>query len=93
MSTVRKFLMVAGLLLGIMVLAACAPAAPVAEEPMAEPMAEEEMMAEGEVTLTIGMNELVTSLDPPTDWAIAATWIHMNMFDCLIWRHRPTAEF
>ncbi len=93
MSTVRKFLMVAGLLLGIMVLAACAPAAPVAEEPMAEPMAEEEMMAEGEVTLTIGMNELVTSLDPPTDWAIAATWIHMNMFDCLIWRNRETAEF
>lgn len=93
MSTVRKFLMVAGLLLWVMVLAACAPAAPVVEEPMAEPMAEEEMMAEGKVTLTIGMNELVTSLDPPTDWAIAATWIHMNMFDCLIWRNRETAEF
>jgi peptide/nickel transport system substrate-binding protein len=47
----------------------------------------------GERVLTIGMNELVTSLDPPTDWAIAATWIHLNMFDCLIWRNRQTAEF
>jgi peptide/nickel transport system substrate-binding protein len=44
-------------------------------------------------TVTIGMNELVTSLDPPTDWAIAATWIHMNLFDCLVWRNRETAEF
>lgn len=47
----------------------------------------------GERVLTIGMNELVTSLDPPTDWAIAATWIHMNLFDCLVWRNRETAEF
>ena len=47
----------------------------------------------GERTLTIGMNELVSSLDPPTDWAIAATWIHMNIFDCLVWRNRETAEF
>lgn len=72
---------------------ACAPpAAPAASESaMAEPAAEP--MAEGDVTLTIGMNELVTSLDPPTDWAIAATWIHMNMFDCLIWRNRETADF
>ncbi len=45
----------------------------------------------GERILTIGMNELVTSLDPPTDWAIAATWIHLNIFDCLIWRNRQTA--
>ena len=44
-------------------------------------------------TLTIGMNELPTLLDPPRDWAIAATWIHMNMFDCLVWRNRATAEF
>ncbi|MCZ7567137.1 MAG: ABC transporter substrate-binding protein [Ardenticatenaceae bacterium] len=44
-------------------------------------------------TVTIGMTELVTSLDPPTDWAIAATWIHMNMFDCLVWRNRGTAAF
>lgn len=75
-------------------LGACAPApaAPEAEMEMEEAMAEEPM-AEGEITLTIGMNELVTSLDPPTDWAIAATWIHMNMFDCLIWRNRETAEF
>ena len=94
MSKVRKFLTVVGLLgLVLLVLASCAPVAPAAEAPMAEPMAEEEMMEEGEVTLTIGMNELVTSLDPPTDWAIAATWIHTNMFDCLIWRNRETAEF
>jgi len=39
------------------------------------------------------MVELVTSLDPPTDWAIAATWVHMNMFDCLVWRNRDSAEF
>lgn len=44
-------------------------------------------------TVTIGMPELLTSLDPPTDWAIAATFIHMNMFDCLVWRNRETAEF
>lgn len=44
-------------------------------------------------TLTIGMNELPTLLDPPRDWAIAATWIHMNMFDCLVWRNRATADF
>ena len=44
-------------------------------------------------TMTIGMNELVTSLDPPTDWAIAATWIHMNIFDCLVWHNRKTADF
>jgi peptide/nickel transport system substrate-binding protein len=46
-----------------------------------------------DTTVTIGMNELVTSLDPPTDWAIAATWIHMNLFDCLVWRDRETADF
>ncbi|MFM7175389.1 MAG: ABC transporter substrate-binding protein [Caldilinea sp.] len=44
-------------------------------------------------SVSIGMNELVTSLDPPTDWAIAATWIHMNLFDCLVWRNRDTAVF
>ena len=43
--------------------------------------------------LTVGMNELVSSLDPPTDWAIASTWIHMNLFDCLVWRNRKTADF
>jgi peptide/nickel transport system substrate-binding protein len=53
----------------------------------------EVMPEEGERVLTIGMNELVTSLDPPTDWAIAATWIHMNLFDCLVWRNRETADF
>ena len=44
-------------------------------------------------SVSIGMNELVTSLDPPADWAIAATWIHMNLFDCLVWRNRETAVF
>lgn len=44
-------------------------------------------------TITIGMNELVTSMDPPADWAIASTWIHMNLFDCLVWRNRETGEF
>ncbi len=93
MRDVRKLLRIALLPLLLLALAACAP--PAAEAPMAEEaMAEEEMMMdEGEVTLTIGMNELVTSLDPPTDWAIAATWIHTNMFDCLVWRNRETAEF
>jgi peptide/nickel transport system substrate-binding protein len=46
-----------------------------------------------ERTATIGMIELPSSLDPPTDWATAATWVHMNMFDCLIWRNRETAAF
>jgi peptide/nickel transport system substrate-binding protein len=49
--------------------------------------------AQAQKTLTIGMNELPSLLDPPRDWAIAATWIHMNMFDCLVWRNRATAEF
>ncbi|MCW5849485.1 MAG: ABC transporter substrate-binding protein [Anaerolineae bacterium] len=44
-------------------------------------------------TLTIGMVELLKSLDPPTDWAIPATWIHMNIFDCLVWRNRQTGAF
>ncbi|MEM7738588.1 MAG: ABC transporter substrate-binding protein, partial [Deinococcota bacterium] len=49
--------------------------------------------ANAQKTITIGMNELPSLLDPPKDWAIASTWIHMNMFDCLIWRNRETAEF
>ena len=40
--------------------------------------------AQAQKTLTIGMNELPSLLDPPRDWAIAATWIHMNLFDCLV---------
>ena len=44
-------------------------------------------------SITIAMNELPSSLDPPADWAIASTWIHMNMFDCLVWRNRETAAF
>jgi peptide/nickel transport system substrate-binding protein len=43
--------------------------------------------------ITIALAELPTSLDPPRDWAIASTWIHMNMFDCLVWRDRETMEF
>lgn len=64
-----------------------APAATAMPEPTAAPT------ASGDKTATIGMVELVTSLDPPTDWAIAATWVHMNIFDCLVWRNRDTAEF
>lgn len=43
--------------------------------------------------ITVAIGELPTSLDPPRDWAIAATWVHMNLFDCLIWRDRETMEF
>lgn len=43
--------------------------------------------------ITIAQGELPTSLDPPRDWAIASTWIHMNLFDCLVWRDRETMEF
>ncbi len=68
---------------------AAAPAADGSAESAAAPA---EASAEN-TSVTIGMNELVTSLDPPTDWAIAATWIHMNIFDCLVWRNRETAEF
>ena len=44
-------------------------------------------------TLRIGINQLATSMDPPTDWIVESTWIHMNMFDCLVWRNRDTAAF
>ncbi len=44
-------------------------------------------------TLIIGINQLATSLDPPTDWIVESTWVHMNLFDCLVWRNRDTAEF
>ncbi|MDA0700204.1 MAG: ABC transporter substrate-binding protein [bacterium] len=43
--------------------------------------------------ITIAQGELPSSLDPPRDWAIASTWIHMNLFDCLVWRDRETMEF
>jgi peptide/nickel transport system substrate-binding protein len=43
--------------------------------------------------LTIGINQLATSMDPPTDWIVESTWIHMNVFDCLVWRNRETAAF
>ncbi len=82
------------LLLGLV--AGCvapAPAEPATDS--SDAAAEAAPAAEAAVsdTVTIGMNELVTSLDPPADWAIAATWIHMNIFDCLVWRNRETAEF
>jgi len=44
-------------------------------------------------TLTIGITQLATSMDPPTDWIVESTWIHMNVFDCLVWRNRETAAF
>ncbi len=43
--------------------------------------------------ISVAIGELPASLDPPRDWAIAATWIHMNLFDCLVWRDRDTMEF
>lgn len=43
--------------------------------------------------ITVAIGELPSSLDPPRDWAIASTWIHMSMFDCLVWRDRETMEF
>ena len=77
---------------------AAAAAVPATEAPAPPPAtkAPDPTMAPTSVadkTATIGMVELVTSLDPPTDWTIAATWIHMNIFDCLVWRNRDTAVF
>lgn len=43
--------------------------------------------------INVAIGELPSSLDPPRDWAIASTWIHMSMFDCLVWRDRDTMEF
>jgi len=43
--------------------------------------------------IVIGQGELVSSFDYPTDWAIAATWIHSNIGDCLVWKDRKTSEF
>ncbi|MCW5849484.1 MAG: hypothetical protein KIT87_05350 [Anaerolineae bacterium] len=43
--------------------------------------------------IVVGQAEIPTSLDPPTDWAIQATWVHMNLFDCLVWRNRDTNEW
>lgn len=78
-----------------LMLTACVAPAPGAQ-PAAESAEAVEVPAEAaaaDSSVSIGMNELVTSLDPPTDWAIAATWIHMNLFDCLVWRNRDTAVF
>jgi peptide/nickel transport system substrate-binding protein len=80
----------------VMLLSACAAPMPAAAPAEGEAAAGEATGSEAAMDgtiVTIGMNELVTSLDPPTDWAIAATWIHMNLFDCLVWRDRETAEF
>ena len=91
-ANLRRFGLTVLTVIGIFALAACAaPAAPATGgEQAADASADADMASD---TVTIGMNELVTSLDPPTDWAIAATWIHMNLFDCLVWRNRETAEF
>jgi peptide/nickel transport system substrate-binding protein len=43
--------------------------------------------------LTVAFQELVTSFDPPFDWAIVATWIHSNISDCMVWRDRETGKF
>ncbi|MBI1294104.1 hypothetical protein GC175_03985 [bacterium] len=92
----RIFTLFSLVLLAAVALTGCAPvAAPPAAGTGSDaaPAATSAPAEETSSTVTIGMNELVTSLDPPTDWAIAATWIHMNMFDCLVWRDRETAEF
>lgn len=47
----------------------------------------------GDRAVVLGVSEIPTSLDPPTDWNIPSTWVHMNVFDCLVWRERDTAEF
>ncbi len=85
-------------MVAVMLLTACAAPVPAGTEaPAAEGDAASETASDDasmdDATVVIGMNELVTSLDPPTDWAIAATWIHMNLFDCLVWRDRETADF
>jgi peptide/nickel transport system substrate-binding protein len=43
--------------------------------------------------INVAIGELPSSLDPPRDWAIASTWIHMSLFDCLVWRDRDTMQF
>ena len=68
-----------------------APAATTA--PTAAPAAKTEAKTTGGKRLIVGQAELPTSLDPPTDWVIAATWVHMNLFDCLVWRNRDTGDF
>jgi peptide/nickel transport system substrate-binding protein len=47
----------------------------------------------GSGSVVLGVGEIPTSLDPPTDWNIPSTWVHMNVFDCLVWRERDTAQF
>ncbi len=70
---------------------AVAPAATTA--PAAQPTAQAAAKTTGQKKIVVGQAELPTSLDPPTDWAIQATWVHMNLFDCLVWRNRDTNEF
>ncbi len=92
----KLFLPLSLILVAVMLVTGCvAPAAPAAqppvveEEPAAEePEAEEEAPAEIQKTLTVGIAEDVSALDPPTDWAIVTTWVVSNMFDCLVWRGR-----
>lgn len=48
---------------------------------------------QAERSVRIDVSEIPTSLDPPTDWNIPSTWAHTNLFDCLVFRNRATAEF
>lgn len=73
-----------------------APAAPKATDaPKAAtaPTAAAAAKTTGGKKLVVGQAEIPTNLDPPYDWAIQATWVHMNLFDCLVWRDRATNEF
>ncbi|MCB0046554.1 MAG: hypothetical protein KDD92_14110 [Caldilineaceae bacterium] len=92
----RNFMLFLLSMIVMVILSACAASAPAGDAQTTaaggEADASSEIAADNG-TVVIGMNELPTSLDPPTDWAIAATWIHMNIFDCLVWRDRETAEF
>ena len=101
----RKQAVLSFCVFALVLLAACTPQTVTVEKTVTQVVEVEkvvEKVVEKEVLVTpvpqpkkaiIGMGELVSSLDPPTDWAIAATNIHMSMFDCLVWRNRTTAAF
>lgn len=89
----RQFVVMTAILMAVgLVLAACggtdeAPTGDVSpgRDTVTEPT--------GDKRVVIGQGELVSSFDPPTDWAIAATWIHSNLGDCLVWKDRDTGDF
>ena len=105
MMFLRKQAVLSFCVFALVLLAACTPQTVTVEKTVTQVVEVEkvvEKVVEKEVLVTpvpqpkkaiIGMGELVSSLDPPTDWAIAATNIHMSMFDCLVWRNRTTAAF